>query len=95
MKSVSYCCVVEQFFCCLQVFDLLVVLTGVSIVQPFLSRWKLLTCVGNNEFFIIVQLLRFLLHYITTRFTAWVAIFICIIRDLKQEEAAADRQVLF
>ena len=32
-----------------------------SIVQPFFARWKLLTCVGNNEFF-IVQLLKLQLH---------------------------------
>ena len=38
--------------------------SGVSIVWPFFSRWKLVTFVGNNEFF-IVQLLRgfFTLHH--------------------------------
>ena len=60
VKSVSICCVVRQFFCCLHVFDLLFFSTGVSVVWPFFQRWKLLTCMRNNKFF-IVRLLRLLL----------------------------------
>ena len=83
MKSVSLCCVVELFFCCLYVFDLLFVSTGVSSVPPFLSRWRLPTCASNNKFFISYSCLGFfyitLLHF----FTAWVAICNCIINGGK------------
>ena len=69
MKIVSISCVVEQFFCYLHIFDLLFASKGVSIVHSLFSNWKLLACVSNNEFFIIL-LLRFLLHCIITFFTA-------------------------
>ena len=50
VKRVFLCWAVEQFFCCLHFFDYLFVSTGVFIVWPFFSRWKLPTNVGNSEF---------------------------------------------
>ena len=63
-KSVSFHCVTGQLFVsfCLDRFYLLFDSVGASNIRTFFLSWKLLTCMGNNEFF-IVQLLRF--FYIT------------------------------